>query len=133
MPHSGKAFHTTKVPNTLNAGAPARDTILIVEDDFDIRDLLQQYLEVSGYAVQTATNGAEALAALRAGTEEIGLVLLDRNMENMDGKDFLDALFADAALAPRCPPVVMMSAAGGRKFFPLVFSEVTMLGAACHE
>lgn len=86
--------------------------ILVVEDDFDIRDLLGQFLEVSGYEIEVAANGLEGLAALRAKGDEIGLVLLDRNMESMDGKDFLDALFADPALAARKVPVVMMSAAG---------------------
>jgi CheY-like chemotaxis protein len=91
---------------------PPAGTILVVEDDFDIRDLLQQYLEVSGYAVAVAVNGLEALAALRAEGNRISLILCDRNMENMDGRDFLDALFADEALRARKVPVVMMSAAG---------------------
>jgi DNA-binding response OmpR family regulator len=88
------------------------EIILVVEDDFDIRDLLQQYLEVSGYRVMVAANGLEGLSVLRSELSQIGLVLLDRNMESMDGKVFLDSISADEALAARKVPVVMMSAAG---------------------
>lgn len=94
------------------AGTAFGDTILIVEDDFDIRDLLQQYLEAAGYLVLPAAHGEEALAMVRANPGRLGLILLDRNMEGMDGKDFLDALEADAALKAGAPPVVMMSAGG---------------------
>ncbi|RYZ96937.1 MAG: response regulator, partial [Proteobacteria bacterium] len=75
-----------------------------------IRDLLQQYLEVSGYTVAVATNGLEALAEIRKSGEHIALVLLDRNMETMDGTIFLDSLLGDPVLAAKKIPIVMMSA-----------------------
>ena len=49
--------------------------ILLVDDDRDIRDSLQIILEQNGYAVQTAPNGKEALAALKMKTPD--LMILD--------------------------------------------------------
>lgn len=86
--------------------------ILVVEDDMDIRDLLKEFLESVGYEVVVAGNGREALAALRAPGFSPSLVLLDRNMDQMDGDLFLDSVAKDPTLSPRRIPVVMMSAAG---------------------
>ena len=86
--------------------------ILVVEDDADIRDLLQEYLEVSGYEVLAAGNGREALTLLEDPAIVPGLVLVDRNMELMDGPVFLDAIAANPQLKAKQLPVVMMSAAG---------------------
>lgn len=86
--------------------------ILVVEDDMDIRDLLKEFLESVGYEVEVAGNGREALAALRRPGSAPSLVLLDRNMDLMDGDLFLDSVAKDPALEPKRIPVVMMSAAG---------------------
>jgi CheY-like chemotaxis protein len=70
--------------------------ILLVEDDFMIRSLHQRVLEyyANGVPVQTATDGLEALAALRQRGNQPTLVLLDLNMPNMDGLEFLEAYLA---------------------------------------
>ena len=70
--------------------------ILLVEDDFMIRALHQRVLEhhAHGVPVQTATDGLEALAALRQRGNRPTLVLLDINMPHMDGLAFLDAYLA---------------------------------------
>lgn len=57
--------------------------ILIAEDDPDIRALLELYLKSSGYQVQTAANGIQALEILRR--QKIDLALLDIMMPEMDG------------------------------------------------
>ena len=41
-------------------------TLLIIEDDADIRDTIRAVFELDGYAVETASNGAEGLARLLA-------------------------------------------------------------------
>jgi CheY-like chemotaxis protein len=51
-------------------------TVLIVEDDPDIREVLEEMIDAGGHAVVTATNGAEGLAAL-AQVDPPALVLLD--------------------------------------------------------
>lgn len=57
--------------------------ILIVDDDFDNRDILKTRLETSGHRVVEASNGRECLD--RAHVEHFDLILLDLMMPQMDG------------------------------------------------
>jgi two-component system response regulator MprA len=61
--------------------------ILIVEDDASTREVLALALSDEGFAVRTAPDGAEALAAI--GQQQPSLVLLDTRMPVMDGREFL--------------------------------------------
>lgn len=56
--------------------------ILIIDDEFDIRRLLKESLEMEGYTALTAGNAAEAIQNLSG---EIDLILLDVNMPDRDG------------------------------------------------
>lgn len=79
-------------------------TVLVVDDDADIRDALDIYLRGDGYLVKKAANGGEALATLEGG-EDIHLIILDVMMPQMDG--------LQAALAirqTRNVPIIMLSA-----------------------
>jgi len=58
-------------------------TILIVDDDAAIRDLLSEVFECEGYRVVTAVNGAEALRLLEY--VQPSLILLDVTMPVLDG------------------------------------------------
>ena len=82
-------------------------SILIVDDDPDIRAALVDVLSDSGYAVRAASNGREALEILRTGAPP-RLVLLDLMMPVMDGLQFRQEQLADPAL--RDVPVVVISA-----------------------
>jgi len=62
-------------------------TILVVEDERDIRDLLRRYLERAGHSVLTSGTGAEALRLLEDGSTD--LVLLDLGLPDVDGFDVL--------------------------------------------
>lgn len=84
-------------------------TILIVDDDADIRAVLSEFLEYEGYAVATAGNGREALDYLRAHALP-AVVLLDLMMPTMDGFQFREEQKRDAAIAP--VPVILMTARG---------------------
>ena len=84
----------------------ARGEILVVDDDPLNRAILQRGLEREGHGVTTASDGAEALAALRA--DPVDLVLLDIVMPRMDGFRVLDEMKADPVL--REIPVIMISA-----------------------
>ncbi len=78
-------------------------TILICDDEADIRAALRIYLTGEGYAVREAASGAEALSALE--TEEIHLVLMDVMMPGMDG------MTATAKLRERSNvPVILITA-----------------------
>ncbi len=85
----------------------SQKSILIVEDDFDIRDTLTQILEEEGYRVTGAENGQEALQRLRRGPPP-SLILLDLVMPVMNGWQFRTAQLEDPRL--RRIPVVVISA-----------------------
>lgn len=63
---------------------PAQKTILVVEDDPDVRDYASRVLEEYGYAVLSAPDGATALAMLREGTP-IDVLFTDIVMPGLDG------------------------------------------------
>lgn len=85
--------------------------ILIVDDDFDIREALVDAFEDNGFAVLTAANGLEALSLLRDGKESPSVILLDLMMPVMDGYAFLDEQQKDPALATI--PVAIITAGHG--------------------
>ena len=68
------------------------ETILLVEDEEDIRDLGAKLLNEIGYRVVTAVNGKEALEIYQRDRESISLVILDLIMPVMDGRRCLDEI-----------------------------------------
>jgi CheY-like chemotaxis protein len=83
-------------------------TILIVEDEPPIRDVLAEILEDEGYRVSTVSNGMEALTYLRQQADRPRLILLDLGMPVMTGWEFREEQLRDATL--KDIPVVVMSA-----------------------
>src|SRR3712207_6653227 len=84
-------------------------TVLVVDDDPDIRRFVSMALESEGYRVDCARNGREALEKVRR--EPPDAILLDIMMPIMDGWCFLRDRRTLSAKC-RCP-VLVMSAAGG--------------------
>lgn len=85
------------------------ERILVVDDEPSMTQFLAIMLRKEGYQVITASNGPEALQALRS--EEFGCVLTDVKMPGMDGLELLDAIKEiDSAL-----PVVVMTAYASEK------------------
>lgn len=82
-------------------------TVMVVDDDADLREALSMVLELEGVQAITACDGADALAKLRAG-ERPALILLDLMMPNMNGAEFRSAQQQDPALSGI--PVVLISA-----------------------
>ncbi|KMO21284.1 response regulator [Methylobacterium platani] len=80
-------------------------TVLIVDDEFGIAELLDAVLSDEGHTVVTAANGRQGLARIAASPPD--LIFLDFMMPVMDGPAMLAALIA--APATRAIPVVMMS------------------------
>ena len=80
-------------------------SVLIVEDDHNIAELLQMYLEKEGYAVTIAEDGGKGLAKFRAIKPD--LVLLDVMMPVMDGWSVCKAIRAESTT-----PVIMLTAKG---------------------
>ena len=83
-------------------------TILIVDDDADIRHLLTTFLTFKGYRTLSATNGHEALTLLQLVDAPPLLILLDQMMPVMDGAAFRQVQRQDPQLATI--PVVLLSA-----------------------
>jgi DNA-binding response OmpR family regulator len=81
-------------------------TVVLAEDDVDIRDLVQIVLEQLGLEVRAVGTGAEALAV---GQQEVPrLFLLDITMPGMNGLDVCRAIRADEKLQD--VPVIFMTA-----------------------
>jgi CheY-like chemotaxis protein len=81
-------------------------TILVVDDDLDVRRLLESCLTAEGYDVVTAANGWEALQRLE--TCRPSIILLDLMMPVMDGETFRGHQQREPALQQI--PVVCLSA-----------------------
>jgi CheY-like chemotaxis protein len=86
-------------------------TVLIVDDDHDLRQTLSEILRDEGYAVETAVNGREALDLMR-GRSAPRVLVLDLMMPVMDGWQLLDELRRDEALS-RIPVVVISASNRG--------------------
>lgn len=92
--------------------APAvHPSVLVVDDDADIRVAVAQVLEDAGYRALTAGDGVEALHILRREPQlRPSVVLLDVAMPNMDGRQFREEQKRDAELENI--PVIVFSAHG---------------------
>jgi two-component system cell cycle response regulator DivK len=71
--------------------------ILLVEDFVDARDMYREYLEFSGFTVETAGDGHEAIA--KAHEHNPDLVLMDLSLPGLDGWEATKRLRADPATA----------------------------------
>jgi len=69
-------------------------TILLVEDESDVRDLACEFLKLSGYSVLEAQNGVEALVVARRHPGPIHLVVSDMVMPRMGGAELVEKLKA---------------------------------------
>src|SRR5262252_4292670 len=85
-------------------------TVLVVEDDPDIRDIVQDLLESEGYDVIPASHGKQALEFLREVKDSArpALVILDMMMPLVDGRQVLEAMRREPRLASI--PVLVISA-----------------------
>jgi diguanylate cyclase (GGDEF)-like protein len=80
--------------------------VLVVEDDPDMRAVLEDALSSFGFSVRTAATGSAGLAALRQGVPD--LVLLDHGLPEMSGIEVCRQIRRDPALS--AVPVVMLTA-----------------------
>ncbi len=86
----------------------AGGSILVIEDDREIRDLLVHYLRKEGFRPSVAPDGESGLARARA--DKPDLILLDILLPEMDGLELLRRIRADREIA--ATPVVMLTAKG---------------------
>jgi len=83
-------------------------TILLGEDDLEVRSYLETALRCQGYTVESAHNGEEVLACLHAGGPAISAVVLDMIIARRDG---LNALREIRRSNPDLPVIMISGAA----------------------
>jgi CheY-like chemotaxis protein len=83
-------------------------SLLLIDDDVEVRMVLRDFLTREGFAVHTARDGQHALQVLGK-IDPPDLILLDYKMPIMDGKQFLSVLRRTPTL--QTIPVVILSAA----------------------
>lgn len=89
-------------------------TILIVEDEFAIREVVRKYLELDGFAVFEADSGVQALALLR--DQAVDLVVLDIMLPGLDGFTITRAIRGASEygnlMLENSTPIIMLTARG---------------------
>jgi CheY-like chemotaxis protein len=90
---------------------PASRTVLVVDDEPDMRYLLRITLEAAGYGVVEAAHGGAALEQVRRSPPQ--LVLTDWMMPRMGGGELIERLRADEGT--RAIPIVIISATRGEQ------------------
>lgn len=83
-------------------------TVLVVDDDADIRDLITLRLEVAGHKVMQAADGDACMDAVRNGAPD--LILLDIQMPRVNGIDVCRQLKSDPAFSTI--PIMLLTARG---------------------
>ena len=89
----------------MTASAPAKETILVVDDEASIRRILETRLSMIGYKVVTACDGVEALELFQSTNPD--LVVLDVMMPKLDGYGVCQELRKESDV-----PIVMLTALG---------------------
>ena len=82
--------------------------ILIVEDDLDIQELLQNFLQEAGYEVSIANDGVEAVSLFS--TAHFDLILLDVMLPKIDGFTVCELIRKQSQI-----PIIMLTALSGEK------------------
>jgi CheY-like chemotaxis protein len=91
-------------------------TVLVIEDNAEVRRVVVDFLAEAGYEVAQAENGAVALDVLAEMAKPPCLVLLDCMMPVMNGPEFMEVVRAGHRLAPL--PIVVMSGTAGEDELP---------------
>lgn len=82
--------------------------ILVVEDDFDIQELLQNFLQETGYEVVTASDGIEAVDVFS--DKQFDLILLDVMLPKIDGFSVCELIRKKSQV-----PIIMLTALSGEE------------------
>ena len=101
-----------------------KKTVLVVDDEQDVRDYLQTALEDAGFQVETACDGLEALEAVRRNRPD--LISLDLVMPRHSGAKFYRELHKDKTL--QHIPVLIVTGHARDEMGRADFDEMTMSG-----
>ena len=111
VPLPGKATPRPQpppLPTDTASDRQSRQTVLVVEDDAAMRDLLEDSLRDEGYRVETAAGGHAGVARVQKGG--IDLVVTDVRMPDLDGLDMLREIKSAPLEQP--PHVIVITAFG---------------------
>lgn len=92
LPVSEASDATTENDSPIPSDVKGSETILIVEDNAQVRDISREIFKRQGYTVHIAENGKEALAVLKQQEKSVDLILSDVVMPEMDGKNLFDQI-----------------------------------------
>jgi CheY-like chemotaxis protein len=94
FPRVAEPVSTSSLEESTLPHRPGGETIMLVEDEAQVRELTAKMLRQLGYTVLAAANGDEAIAVSLAHVGAISLLVTDVVMPNMSGKLVADALVA---------------------------------------
>ena len=92
LPRVDEAVTAPRSHPSLEAAAPASESILVVEDEEDVRRVARRFLEQRGYRVLEARDGVEALRVSAGHPEPIHLLVTDMIMPGMRGQELAERL-----------------------------------------
>jgi signal transduction histidine kinase/CheY-like chemotaxis protein len=102
--HQPAGVDETAPIRALRPSGPARESVLVVEDDASVRFLVQRTLHDAGYRVTSAANGREALDFIERSSIDVDLVLTDVIMPGLSGPQLLERI---AELRPAARQLMM--------------------------
>ena len=102
-----------------------KNTVLIVDDENDLRDLLCQLLNGKGYNVLSASNGVEALEHIRDRLPNI--IVTDVNMPELGGKELYKKMLNNEG-KPKCPFLFLAAQGELSDFFTEDIEDVGFIG-----
>jgi len=94
LPRAGGATEPLAVPVAATEALRGTETVLVVEDQPEVRKLTLSMLESQGYRLLEAANGSEALSLCKRYTEPIHLLVTDVVMPGMTGRELARMLLA---------------------------------------
>ena len=92
LPRAAAAVDASAVSDAPLVGSSGSETVLVVEDECDVRSYLVETLQDLNYRVREAANGAAALALFDASPFRIDLLLTDIVMPGLNGRELADQL-----------------------------------------
>ena len=96
IPYVGSAQAETEKPTTQITIRGGTETILLVEDERSVRELVSRVLQKYGYKILSASNGVEALETWNQHKNEISMLFTDLVMpDNMSGRELAEKLWAE--------------------------------------
>jgi len=85
-------------------------SILLIDDEKDLRQAISDFLSVQGYKVVEASNGNEGLQLYKQNYMDIRLIITDIQMPVMNGYEFLNSLLElDSKLKINNPKIIVVS------------------------